>query len=168
MTGKLTVAAPFACSNQEVYTHVNSIGWLRVIDTPWEYGSVVRILIAKRGETTPSELHGITLTCLDNGPIFQEEYSKSDGFIITKIRYTNAGKVDIYIDQNYSSDIGIKIVNLSSTLTKTDAIKTITPSSVASAPPGETVLTTYNFCANSEVETTPQSGTYSTNILNFI
>lgn len=152
MTGPLRLQGAVYYENEKRYTQVNSIGWLRVADLPAEYGTLADIRIAKKGATTPSEVHKIIFAYNDNGPSFENEYSKSDGFIITKIRFTSGGHLDIYIDQNYQSDIGIEVRPLSSTETKTAAIKAITPSSVSATPPGETVLLSYNFIPNTNAQ----------------
>lgn len=168
MTGPLKVQSSFNCTNQEVFFHSNSIGWVRVIDAPEVLGNTAVIAISKKGAITPSEFHVITLSFLDSGAAFQNEYSKGDGHIITKVRYSDAGKVDIYIDQNYDSDIGIKIYNLGATEAETNLIKTVTPSAVLANPPGETILETHNMAKNSEIQSAVTGGTYAATVLNSI
>lgn len=151
MTGDLYVDGALLSANEVQFVESDSIGWIRIANIPLaDYGAIAEITLAKKGNTSASEVHKIIFSNLDNGPAFEKEYSKSDLCIITKIRYTNAGAIDIYIDQAYQSDIGILIKSISSTLNRTKNAKAITPSAISAAPPGETVLVTYDFKDNTE------------------
>lgn len=142
---------------------INSIGWVRIADVPQEVGNLAVFNIVKKGNVTPGESHEIRLNILQNSIAFTHEVSKSDVLYITKIRYSNAGKVDIYVDQNYTSDIGIYLQRCASTLEKVENIKLITPTGVDASPIGETILTTYDFTANTSGQaSTPTAGTHAT------
>lgn len=130
----------------------NSIGWVRVATVPQNPGTLCEFRIVREGALTPAETHKITLAVTQSGVDFTDEVSASDVLYVTKIRYSNAGAVDIYLDQNYTSDIGIFLDRYASTEAKSKAVKLITPTGVSASPVGETIITTYDFGA-----TTPQA-----------
>lgn len=130
----------------------NSIGWVRVATVPQNPGTLCDFRIVREGVLTPAETHKITLAVTQNGVDFTDEVSASDVLYVTKIRYSNAGAVDIYLDQNYTSDIGIFLDRYASTEAKSKAVKLITPTGVSASPVGETIISTYDFGA-----TTPKA-----------
>lgn len=138
-------------TNTETEQHIigaNSIGWVRIADMPRNPGSQCVFTIVREGNLTPPEAHELTVTVTENGALMANENSMGDVLYITKLRYSNAGKVDIYIDQNYTSDIGIFLQRMGSTNAKSQAIKLTTPTGVAANPVGETILNVYNFATN--------------------
>lgn len=123
----------------------NSIGWVRVATVPQNPGTLCDFRIVREGTLTPAETHKITLAVTQTGVNFTDEVSASDVLYVTKIRYSNAGAVDIYLDQTYTSDIGIFLDRYAATEAKSKAVKLITPTGVAASPAGETIITTYDF-----------------------
>lgn len=126
----------------------NTIGWIRVATVPQNPGTLCDFRIVREGALTPAETHKITLAVTQTGVSFTDEVSASDVLYVTKIRYSNAGAVDIYLDQNYTSDIGIFLDRYAATEAKSKAVKLITPTGVSASPAGETIITTYDFGAN--------------------
>lgn len=147
MTGRLVEAL------REQYISTNYIGWLRIADVPDTPGNIARITISREGLVTPSETHSIIFINNSNGPAFVHEQSVGDVAYINQIRYTNAGKIDIHMDQAYDSTIGVKIENLGSTDASTALIKALPISGVSDSPAGETILETYDFSQNATVIT---------------
>ena len=145
MTGRLVEEL------KEQYINTNAIGWLRIADFPDTPGNVAKITISKQGLVTPSEIHTVILTMNDTGPSFIGEESSGDVLYINKIRYSNAGKIDIHMDQAYDSTIGVKIEALGSTDANTALIKALVISGVADAPAGETILLSYDFSETANV-----------------
>lgn len=144
----------------------NTIGWVRVATVPQNPGTLCDFRIVREGALTPAETHKITLAVTQSGIIFADEVSASDVCYVTKIRYSNAGAVDIYLDQNYISDIGIFLDRCAATEAKSKAAKLITPTGVAASPTGETILADYTFVAKTEgAITTPSAGVSGSQII---
>lgn len=129
----------------EQYITVNATGWLRVATVPQVGGTLVRFKIMRHGALTPDEIHEISLAITQNSVQFIDELSKTDVVYVDKIRYTNAGKVDIHMDQTAESDIGVTIVPAAPSDTDRASITAVPIASVADAPVGETVLVVYNL-----------------------
>lgn len=154
MTGDFILEGAFIPEEDEQFKPINAIGWLRVADVPYVYGTRVRFDVVRKGDLVPSEVHSITLAINQNGVTFNDEQSVSDVLYVDKIRYSNAGKVDIHIDQNYNSDLGVKISAIGPTAAATKAIKLIPFEGVASSPAGETMLASHGFITTNQ-EVTP-------------
>lgn len=155
ITGDLTVDQYL--SGPEMEQHIlnaNTIGWIRIAQVPRVPGNKCFLTINRQGDLVPSESHSIYLAIVDTNYKFSGEESVSDELDITKIRYTDAGYIDIYKDQNYESDIGIFLQRTAATKAAAQNIKLLTPSGVAANPPGETVLKEYDFEANTDVPKT--------------
>lgn len=145
----------------------NTIGWIRIAELPQEPGTTAVFNIVRQGSIAPSESHRIALNIMQNTISFDYEESVGDVCYITKIRYSNAGAVDIYLDQNATSDIGIFLDRYSSTEAKNRLIKLITPTGVSASPAGETILTEYTFAANSDTTGTITAGTFTGTIATY-
>lgn len=145
MTGDFTLEGSFIPEEDEQFKPINAIGWLRIADVPYVYGTRVRFDVVRKGDVVPSEVHSITLAINQNGVSFTGEESASDVLYVDQIRYSNAGKVDIHIDQNYNSDIGVKISAIGPTAAATKAIKLIPFEGVAVSPAGETIVKSVYF-----------------------
>lgn len=146
ITGDLQIDGYLSGPETEQYiSGVNAIGWIRIGNIPQEEGTLCRFDIVRQGTLTPPETHSVSLTVLENNISFTNEVSNADALYITKIRYTSAGAVDIYMDQNYTCDIGVYLDRHASTEEKTKLITLVTPSGVSDTPPGETIITEYNF-----------------------
>ena len=151
MTGNFTLEGYFMPKTQKGFKPVNSIGWLRIADVPNVPGSFVVFRIVRKGDVAPSETHEISLRINQNTISFENEFSKSDVLYIDQIRYSNAGKVDIHIDQNDASDIGVECDMIGPTAAATEAIKLITFAGVSPTPPGETILATFTLHENTTI-----------------
>lgn len=152
-------------------SRVDAIGWIRIGNVPQEGGTLCKFDIVRQGALTPPETHSVLLTILQNNISFINEVSKADALYITKIRYTSAGAVDIYMDQNYTCNIGVYLDRRASTKEKTKLIKLVTPSGVSDTPPGETIITEYNFNLSSLPITNAtlisKTRTYTSVVLNY-
>ena len=139
MTGYLSIEPV------ERYKAVNAIGWMRIATVPRVDGTKVYFDVVRKGDIVPSETHSISLIINQNGVSFENEESSSDVIYVDAIRYSNAGKVDIHLDQNYASDVGVKIKAIAPTKALTEAIELIPFEGVSSTPDGETILETHYF-----------------------
>ena len=138
MTGDLRVEGAFVPLHEMQFLHVNSIGWIRIADVPNIPGTWVKFKIVRKGDVAPSEVHTIELCVNQSGTTFKNENSDCDVLYIDQIRYSNAGKVDIHMDQTAESDIGVGLVALGPTEAITNNVKLIPFQGVAPAPGGET------------------------------
>lgn len=136
ITGDLRVKTVFTSRD------TNATGWVRVAMIPRVAGTTVRVRINRKGavNTTPAEIHEITMDILRSAINFGNEYSDGDGLYIDRIRYMDSGYVDIHVDQIVESSVGIAIEKCAPTDSDYDNIKTITPIWVVDAPDDETVL----------------------------
>ena len=171
ITGALEVEGSFDNSKLAAYGQSDAIGWLRVATIPRVTGSVVEIIIAKRGVSTPAESHTIRLSIV-NTPVFTDEISVADTQVINKIRYTNANKLDVHFDQNYASHYSITLRAYAPAKAEKNAIEILsTPEAVADSPAGETVLAEHTFTQSGYYEITPASthtfGARTTRVLPF-
>ena len=150
MTGDLRVDGAFVPLHELQFLHVNSIGWIRIADVANIPGTWARFAIVRKGDVAPSEIHTIDICINQNGITFENEKSNSDVLYVNKIRYSNAGKVDIHMDQTDASDIGVRLIAVGTTENTTKNVKLIPFQGVAASPSGETMLTEYTFTENTE------------------
>lgn len=128
---------------------VDAIGWLRVANVPAVNGTEVVINISRRGDNTPSESHKIVFAINSTtGAAFNYEESIGDVAYINSIRYTDAGFIDIHVDQTYLADVAVHIEKFAVTAQDLNDIGIISFAYVADAPDGETVITSYAFTEN--------------------
>lgn len=154
ITGNLTVKGTFTAEDSVAFVQTDASGWLRAIQAPNVQGTYIEIEIVRKGATTPGEVHKIVFSN-NSTPYFQDEVSKSDLLYVDKIRYSDGGYIDIHMDQTYQADIGVKIKAIAPTKQDADNIKTRqTITFVADAPSGETIMTTYNFAADTNGDVT--------------
>ena len=136
------------------YKTISATGWLRVATIPNNGGNSVDICIQRRGSNVPAEIHRVSLM-LDDTPSFCNEVSRSTEFFVDKIRYTNAGKVDIHIDQNYSSSLSVYIEPHTVLDSELAGIEIVNPFDyVPAAPVGETIITSFDLTADTDAFTT--------------
>lgn len=147
MTGDLRIDGALVPLHELKYMHVNSIGWIRIADVPSIPGTWAKFEIVRKGDVAPSEIHTIELFINQNSITFKNENSHSDVLYIDEIRYSNAGKVDIHMDQTDASDIGVRLLAIGPTENITNNIKLIPFQGVAPAPQGES-LTEYVFASS--------------------
>lgn len=145
MTGDLGIDGALVPHHELQFMHVNSIGWIRIANVPRIPGTWVKFAIVRKGDVAPSESHTIELYINQTGISFKDENSNGDVLYVDKIRYSNAGKVDIHMDQNDASDIGVRLIAVGPTENITNNVKLIPFQGVAPSPAGETILTEYVF-----------------------
>ena len=160
MTGNLRIDGAVVPLHELKFLHVNSIGWIRIADVTRIPGTWVKFEIVRKGDVAPSEVHTIELFVNQTGLAFKNENSYGDVLYIDKIRYSNAGKVDIHMDQIDESDIGVRLIAVGPTEAITNNVKLIPFQGVAPSPGGEIILSDYTFIANSgtPISFTPASG----------
>lgn len=141
------------------FASLSTEGWYRVLtykavdsgDMLGGRGLVIDINIQR---ATSSESHSITLRCVSGSGIsFGGEQSKSFTQYIDKIRYAyNSDKLQAYIDIHYvgyeAREVGIDFDVHGSYLGRDASVTANALESVADAPSGEAILTTYDFSAN--------------------
>lgn len=148
MTGDLRIDGALVPLHELKFMHVNSIGWIRIADVPRIPGTWAKFAIVRKGNVAPAESHTIELCINQTGIAFKTENSFGDVLYVDQIRYSDAGKVDIHMDQTAESDIGVRLVAVGPTETATNNIKLIPFQGVAPSPLGETMLTDYTFADN--------------------
>lgn len=149
MTGDLRIDGALVPLHELQFKHVNSIGWIRIADVPNVPGTFVTLAIVRKGDIAPSEIHTIELYINQTSITFQTEKSVGDVLYVDKIRYSNAGKVDIHMDQTDDSDIGVRLIAVGPDENITKNVKLIPFQGIAPSPTGETILKDYTFAANS-------------------
>lgn len=150
ITGDLTIEGSLTEELRRQYITTNSIGWLRAIKAPLVYGTIIDITITRKGTIAPAEEHKITYVYNQAGPAFVDESSLGDVKYIDKIRITDAGRIDIHMDQTADSQIGVFIEVAAPTDAAERNIQMLEIEGIADAPAGETVLTVHNFSAVSK------------------
>lgn len=132
-----------------VYFNNNAVGWRRIAAVPNTLGTIVEFLITRK--TAGVENHKITFDILSASNFkFWQEYSRSYNLRIDKIRYTDAGAVDIHFNSASSTSVGVSIMPHGAA--EADAASYhvyATPAAVNDAPAGETVILEYTFVENS-------------------
>lgn len=159
ITGDLQVDGVLLQKGYSADAKTQATGWLRVAEVPRVPGTVVEILINKHGAANqPAEYHNISLVILRSTVNFVNEGSWGDALHVNKIRYTDAERLDVHVDQTALMDIEVKVFPAAPALTELAAIKAITPEFVNDAPEGETVLKEYTFIDNTERQYSIQYG----------
>lgn len=158
ITGDLDVNGAFNNPHTQMNATSNAIGWLRVATIPYAPGTSVEIEISKVGSTTPAETHSIRLDIYSGQYSFNNEHSIGTTRIIDKIRYSDAGKLDVHFDQNYSVNFEICIKPFAPTKAEKDAVEVLaSPEAVLDVPVGETILAIYSFMQSMYSTTTMTS-----------
>ena len=152
---------------------LSSAGWYRACDisgltlgmVQGSLGFVIKLNITRRGSSADAESHTVTFRAINGGNGgFIEESSKSGSMIIDKIRYTYDGNNNGHIDIHYNSS-GQNVVSVFFDVYAPPATQANFTAnslqSIADAPIGETILTTYGFnaqfypsCIKTYVDTT--------------
>lgn len=150
ITGDLDIAGQLLVESETQFTETSAVGWLRVCAVPDVAGTKVTLTVCKNGEDIPSETHTVDFTINRTaGKQFSNEQSTSDSVIyINAVRYSDAGFLDIHMDQAYASEVGVTIMKYAPDAASLSAIEAIPIDYVDDAPAGETILATYNFLAN--------------------
>lgn len=156
ITGDLEIEGQFLVDSETQFKETAAVGWLRVCAVPDVDGTKVSLTVCKNGEDIPSETHSVDFTINRTaGKKFSNEQSVSDSVTyITAVRYSDAGYLDIRMDQAYASVVGVSISKCAPDADSLSAIETVPIEYVDDAPAGETILATYNFLPNSVDELT--------------
>lgn len=158
----LTVTGVLDVTQRRCSATLSSAGWYRVMSFDGESGSVrvegglgaiIKFYITRRQSTYTNEVHEITLDFVRTPSLaFTCENSSSDTKLVDKIRYTRNGTVG-YVDIHYTGTSSEDVAVCFDVKTLPDYFDNFTAESlqsVADAPTGETVLTTYTFLAETD------------------
>ena len=142
--------------NRRCYSNLASAGWYRVLTFNSDAtgikgarGLEVRLNIQRVGEN-----HSITFRTVGEGLVYwTDETSKSSTVLVDKVRYTYnttalEGYIDIHYTYNQSRQVGVDFEAHVTALIEQSRVTANSLESVADAPSGETVMTTYSFEAN--------------------
>lgn len=113
-------------------------------------GLIIDFDITRDFSHANNEAHSIKLMATYESMAWANEVSKSNYFLIDKIRWTYNG-TDAYVDIHYTGTGGNNVAVCFDVKAVPDACKRITAESMQSvvdAPVGETILSTYTFHAN--------------------
>lgn len=150
ITGDTTIEGSLIQKKNVVRGFTDSIGWRRVANVPNLDGTALIMTIQRRDTNNYSESHRLSFV-INNGALFFNETSKSSAQLIDKIRYTDAGKLDIHVDQVDGSYIAVYLEQYAPGETEAKAIHAETSMTlVDDAPAGETIVSVYDLSANTE------------------
>ena len=149
ITGDLQIDGVLTQELRRGQDTLSSSGWYRVITFPAIPGAKAIINIVRNSNSTPEETHKIVAVYKTSGLAFSHEESIVDTMLIDKIRYTDAGAIDIHYDQNYTNTVSIDIEVFTPSKTDLDDIHVNTFTAVDAAPVGEVIGEVYSF-RNSE------------------
>lgn len=156
-TGNVTVGGFLDVTQRRCYANLSSAGWYRALNVTGGFGGGVRsfavdINITRAYDGTNNEVHCVKLLCVyDGNSIFTNEVSKSNALIIDKIRYNNDSGGNGFLDIHYAGSVTNETsvdftVHVNPQSQGRFTVRPLDP--VADSPSGETVLTTYEFAAN--------------------
>lgn len=146
VTGDLIVEGNLVDDLKQLAFSLTNTGWYRIIECPVVYGTQLTILISKNAGDSLAEVHKIDLLVADTGILFCNETSKGPASVlIDRIRYTDAGMIDIHYNNNESNNLMVKIITCAPTKAQDKAIKMHSVEAVADAPLGEVVYYNYYF-----------------------
>lgn len=156
ITGDLEVDGVFLPHDQNTYFETeNAVGWLRVAKLPTPFAGCD--LDIKTGRYVDNanlynENHFINLKISKTVGYFRNELSEGDGLAINQIRFTDAGFIDIHIDQSDALFVGFSMNRSTPTKEQYDDLYCLaTPYWVDAAPDGETVLGSFTFNKKTEI-----------------
>lgn len=154
---------------RRAYATLSSAGWYRVLqftptssnasyDVQGALGAIIPLYITRRYHYDSSETHKITFMCVYNNLRFVDEQSDSGVQGIDKIRYTkngsNEGFIDIHYNLSRANQVGAEFEVYAPLDTDGNSYKpqfeSLGLTSVADAPSGETILTTYTFSESTD------------------
>lgn len=142
ITGNLTVGGALIDGQKSAFASSDSVTWIRFANIPQVAGTQATIYVQKKGGLTPAEFHQVSIEITESLVKLNEISSFGSVLYIDKIRYSNAGYIDIHSDQTYASDISIFIEPHAATEAAQANISMIaTPYTIADAPVGETLTT---------------------------
>lgn len=146
ITGDLSVEGNLVDDLKQQAFSLTNTGWYRIIECPVVYGTQITIEINKNAGDSLAEVHKLDLLVADSGIVFCNETSKGPASVlIDRIRYTDAGMIDIHYNNNESNSLMVKIRTCAPTKAQDKAIKMHSVEAVADAPLGEVVYYNYYF-----------------------
>ena len=140
-----TITGLLTQTYKERHITVDAIGWLRVANIPQVNGTKATITVTRKSTLYPDEVHTIDILINQAGVVFDFERSSGSVLYIDEIRYTNAGKLDIHMDQSYESDVGVFLEPMTADGDDMGDVHLIPIVGVADAPGGETILASHKF-----------------------
>ena len=150
-TGDVTFNGVLDVTQRRCYATLSSAVWYRVCTTRDIAGTIIEFSIGRPYGANPAEAHRVSFYVVGGGKSsFVDETSISNTLGIDKIRATYGGGV-IHIDVHYSLSTSNEVLVYFDVSGKGEQNGTTVSNglqSVADAPSGETVLTTYEFAAN--------------------
>ena len=144
ITGDLTVEGFLTSEKIVGYFSTNSIGWRRIVHIPQLDGNSVYVKVVRKSAAA-AEIHEIQMDITTTVKFDLEHSSNAGTNTVDKIRYSDAGYIDIHVDQVTSADYEVEIEPLSPT---PDSIELADFSLVDDAPAGETIVEERNLYAN--------------------
>lgn len=152
ITGDVSINGALNLTQRRCSATLSSSGWYRVLKSANVSGSIIHLSVCV---AEVAEVHDIDFCVSGTLTRFTNEVSVGNQSFVDKIRFTTKDTL-LYIDVHYNSS-SAKTVNVNFEAFGYAQLGNTTAESlqsVADAPSGETVLTTYNFTAN-----IPDSGT---------
>lgn len=135
------------------FTTLSSAGWYRVMQTKDVAGTIINFYIGRPWDSNPAETHKISFHIVGSGKsAFLDETSDTNTLCVDKIRVTYGGGL-MYFDVHYNASSANEVLVYFDVYGKGQANGTSIAmglESVADAPVGETVLTTYEFVGNTD------------------
>ena len=151
VSGDTTLNGVLDVTQRRCYANLSSAGWYRVMQTKDVSGTIIDFRIGRPYYANPAEAHKISFHIVGGGKsAFFDETSDTNTLCVDKIRATYGGGL-IYFDVHYNSSSLNTVFVYFDVYGYGQANGTSIAmglASVADAPSGETVLTTYNFAAN--------------------
>lgn len=138
-------------TNRRCSATLSSAGWYRLMQTKDVSGTIIDFSIGRPYGANPAEAHKISFYIVGGGKsAFLDETSDTNTLCVDKIRATYGGGL-MYFDVHYNASSANEVLVYFDVYGKGQANGTSIAmglASVADAPAGETVLTTYTFRAN--------------------
>lgn len=140
-------------TNRRCSATLSSAGWYRVMQTKDVSGTIIDFRIGRPYGANPAEAHKISFYIVGGGKsAFLDETSDTNTLCVDKIRATYGGGL-MYFDVHYNASSANEVLVYFDVYGKGQANGTSIAmglASVADAPSGETVLTTFDFNYNTE------------------
>lgn len=150
-TKDVTVGGVLDVVQRRCSATLSSAGWYRVMQTKDVSGTIIDFRIGRPYDANPAEAHKISFHIVGGGKsAFLDETSDTNTLCVDKIRATYGGGF-MYFDVHYNTSSANEVLVYFDVYGKGQANGTSIAmglASVADAPAGETVLTTYTFRAN--------------------
>ena len=151
ITGDVSINGVLDLTQRRCSATLSSAGWYRVMQTKEVSGTIIDFRIGRPYDANPAEAHKISFHIVGGGKsAFLDETSDTNTLCVDKIRATYGGGL-MYFDVHYNTSSANEVLVYFDVYGKGQANGTSIAmglESVADAPSGETVLTTYTFNKN--------------------